>query len=181
MADIEVPIQGGASGAIIDDDYRYLLWRQWSYPENPVDMRWCLFFMLNPSTADHTEDDPTIRRCIHFAKSTFYCHGLMVVNLFAARATDPKVLLSHPEPVGRLNDDYIELAVKKAAVVVCAWGSKADLKYWGGERRGSEYALRLMNMHDQVVCLGRTKHGYPRHPLYLKNETEPVPFPTIGD
>jgi hypothetical protein len=173
---------GHNKGAILDaPDYRYLLWRSWSLPPKMEDAKICMFMMLNPSTADACEDDPTIRRCINFAKNTFECDALVVANLFAVRATDPRVLLTHPHPVGPLNDDYIEAAVDISSVVVCAWGTKGDIKHWGGERRGSEWALKLMRIHPRTVCLGRTKHGHPKHPLYLANNTEPTMFPELQE
>ncbi len=185
---VELAFKNEPSGAVIDDDYRYLLWRQWGWPRLRSQDRWCLFFMLNPSTADHSVNDPTIRRCMNFARDTFHCHGLLVVNLFALRSTDPKQLRDHPDPVGPFNDDYIELAVEKAEVVVCAWGTKGDIPYhrpegWLEDRLSSKWALTLMRKHPRSVCLGRTKQGYPRHPLYVRNDVEPTMFPelTKGD
>lgn len=180
MIDVESLIASDVKGAVIDPewpDYRYLLWRQMAVPAPDDPVRWCTFIMLNPSTADANEDDPTIRRCKSLARDAFHCHGIVVVNLFAFRATDPSELLDHPHPVGPLNDDYIEQAVAIADVVVCAWGWKGDLKFWGGEHRGRDYALKLQNMHPKVRCLGRTKNGSPRHPLYVRADVIPEPFP----
>src|SRR5947209_16246810 len=101
--------------------YRYSLWRQWSTDCPPV-----AFIMLNPSTADDRKDDPTIRRCIGFARAWGF-GALEVVNLFAYRATDWSKLLEVDDPVGPENDDYIVQAVERCPCVVAAWGTKGVL------------------------------------------------------
>jgi hypothetical protein len=150
-------------GAIIDETgkYRYQLWRIWDEAK-PL----AVFIMLNPSTADAEEDDPTIRRCMNYARSWGY-GGIKVVNLFAYRATDPKELTNVIDPVGIENNKYITMAVKEAGIVVAAWGTKGD--YLSRQSHLMELKL-LPNLH----YLGLTKDGYPKHPLYLKADLKPI-------
>lgn len=136
--------------------YRYHLSRAWPL-EGAEGI--CLFVMLNPSTADADQDDPTIRRCIGFARR-LRCHSLEVVNLFALRATDPVALLDHPDPVGPDNNEWIRDRVVHAKYVIAAWGTKGAFRY--RDRRVYE-----MLPPQKSYCLGRTKDGHPKHPLYL--------------
>lgn len=136
--------------------YRYALERHWA------DAPPAVFAMLNPSTADAFADDPTIRRCIAFARRE-QCGGLIVVNLFALRATDPKALYAHPDPVGRHTDGLLLDAVAKGGPVIAAWGVHGALA-----GRGAEVA-RLID-HVDLLCLGTTKDGHPRHPLYVRGD-----------
>jgi hypothetical protein len=145
--------------------YRYTLWRRWA--EGPR----CLFVMLNPSTADATRDDPTIRRCIGFARR--WGHGsLEVVNLFAWRATDPAVFYQREawhdaDPIGPENDRAILAAVGRAATVIAAWGMHGELM-----GRGAAVEAMITRAGVDLWCLGITRKGYhPRHPLYLATET----------
>lgn len=145
--------------------YRYTLTRRISQP-----IRWvrpALFIMLNPSTADEIKDDPTIRRCISFAKREG-CTGLTVVNLFALRATNPKELLKHEDPIGPENDKIIQdmLRLHRIGIVVAAWGAHP---------LAHERGKKVMKMFDgNILCLGTTKDGSPRHPLYVKSAQELV-------
>jgi hypothetical protein len=151
--------------AKIDGNYRYLLGRKWD--EN---LQQVTFLMLNPSTADHEQDDPTLRKCINFAK--FWGYGsLEVVNLFAYRATNPRELRQVNEPVGRKNNYYLELAIKKTHLIILAWGTKGSF-----QKRDKE-VLNLISDKQPLYCLGLTKYGYPRHPLYVRNDTEKIFFP----
>lgn len=145
------------SSAVISDCglYRYRLGRRWGQGTT------MLFVMLNPSTADGTEDDPTIRRCIGFAKREGHA-ALDVVNLFAFRATDPRELTHAVDPVGPGNDAAIADAVQGAAVVVAAWGATVPR---ARSARPAE-VLRLLSACP-VMALGLTATGAPRHPLYL--------------
>lgn len=153
------------TGALLSEDraYRYALYRTWD-TSLPVVM----FIGLNPSTADETEDDPTIRRCIRFAKDWGY-GGLYMTNLFAIRATDPKDMLAHKNPTGTENDYHLITHATKAGMIVCAWGAH------GGHQGRNTEVLSLLNDH-QLNCLGTTKTGHPRHPLYLRADTQPVPY-----
>ena len=120
--------------------------------------------MLNPSTADAYEDDPTIRRCIGFTRR-FGGESLEVVNLFALRATNPKELRLSGDAIGSSNDFFIERAAKTAGMIIAAWGAHRNL---GGR---DEKVLRLLTVHQDVWCLGTTKRGYPRHPLYCHSKS----------
>ena len=144
--------------------YRYTLTRKIS------DSSWwgtrkILFIMLNPSSADATKNDPTIRRCISFAEQQ-KCSNLTVVNLFALRATDPKELIKHSDPVGPLNDTRIAEIVANHDpihdIIVAAWGSHPFAK---------ERVVEVIDRFGPFLCLGKTKDGSPRHPLYVKNGT----------
>jgi hypothetical protein len=147
-----------------DGKYRYSLGRQWS--SNGVT---AVFVMLNPSTADHEVDDPTIRRCIGFAKREG-CGSLYVVNLFAFRATNPKELpLSAAEATGPDNSNAIWTALKRASIAVAAWGT-------GAANRQHLDVRRLADGITPLECLGTTKDGHPRHPLYVKADASFVPF-----
>lgn len=122
-----------------------------------------LFIMLNPSTADAELDDPTIRRCRGFAQ-TWGCNGIQVVNLYALRSTDPEGLWDHPDPVGPENDNWLARMALAATEVVCAWGVNAQ------PSRVSEVAAMLAEARVQLKCLGTTKSGAPRHPLYVRGD-----------
>jgi hypothetical protein len=147
--------------AILSDcgTYRYELRRQWS--EAPA-IGW---IMLNPSTADADVDDPTIRRCISFAQRWGY-GGIVVRNLFALRATDPRELAKHPAPIGPANTHHLYHAVSDA-LTVCAWGN-------GGRPLAGTAAQYLAEAGVTLHHLGLTKVGQPKHPLYLKASTQPI-------
>lgn len=118
------------------------------------------FIMLNPSTADAEVDDPTIRRCISFAIREG-CGSIAVANLFAFRATKPTDLASCSDPVG---GDSAEAAlgavVGRCDVIICAWGSAAI-----AADRAAQFARKYS--HRELFCLGTTKSGAPKHPLYV--------------
>lgn len=160
----ELPLDEGFStkGAILSQDmkYRYTLYRRWDDKLSMV-----MFLMLNPSTADESEDDPTIRRCISFAKSWGY-GGLYVGNLFALRATDPKELRS--KDVGNPEDNllFIKDMATKSDKIICAWGNTPIKCNW-------EFPDELKS---KLHCLAITKLGHPKHPLYLKKDLTPIPF-----
>lgn len=156
-----------ASSAVLSDCgvYRYELRRVWE-PDRPL-LAWV---MLNPSTATATEDDPTIRRCIGFAKAWSY-GGIVVVNLFGLRATDSAFLKAHPDPVGPDNDEHIRSAVEECGAVVCAWGSHSMVS-----GRAADVLTALTASGVAPLCLGRTTTGRPRHPLYVRAATRPVPY-----
>jgi hypothetical protein len=141
------------TGADIEGEYRYLLWRVWD--DGPR----VLFVMLNPSTADETKDDPTIRRCIGFARLWGFA-GLEVANIFALRSRDPRLLYTHPEPVGPRNNVVIHRRAKAANRIILAWGNHGRLKQRG------DLVMREMFKHRDVQAFRMTKHGQPEHPLY---------------
>jgi hypothetical protein len=133
--------------------YRYVLRRRWG-----AEPRYVLWCALNPSTADAEQDDPTIRRELAFARAWGF-QAFVKVNLFALRSTDPDVLRWHRDPIGPGNDAAIAQAAAGAALVVAAWGA------FPLARKRAEAVLPLLG--PEVWCLGRTKDGAPRHPLYL--------------
>lgn len=139
--------------------YRYSLSRTWDESLKKVG-----FIMLNPSTADHREDDPTIRRCIAFAKAWGY-GGIVVANLFALRSTDPKALKEHKEPVGPHNDEHILSLIKDCEEVVCAWGVH-------GKLNGRDRVVMNLISGGNVVAIKVTKDGSPGHPLYVKSDAK---------
>jgi len=117
--------------------------------------------MLNPSTADATKDDPTIRRCISFARREKATH-LIVLNLFALRSTNPEALKTAEDPIGPDNDKHLqEFLVDDISWKVAAWGSHPFAK-----ERAKDVTRRFGPFH----CLGKTKDGSPRHPLYVKSD-----------
>lgn len=148
-----------SSGAIIDDseEYRYSLWRVWNDKLPRV-----TFIMLNPSTADSREDDPTLRRCIKFAMDWGY-GSLEVVNLFAYRSTDPKMLLSAHDPIGKENNQYILNALARSEKIILAWGTKGILF-----DRDKDVLQLIQENRVPIYALELTKEGHPRHPLYVK-------------
>lgn len=146
--------------------YRYTLSRQWGN-RSPTTclLRKAGFIMLNPSTADAEIDDPTIRRCIGFAKA-WGKDGVDIVNVYALRSTDPKALWQHNDPVGPENDRYIQDWVHYCSPIVAAWGAHAK-----PER--VQRVLEIVRAHSvPLYCLGTTKAGAPRHPLYVKGDTQ---------
>lgn len=147
--------------------YRYTLERQWNLGPYDPQARRVLWVMLNPSTADEERNDPTVTRCVLFSQRWGF-DGLVVVNLFALRATDPRDLYrAHPdEVVGEENDQHIVSQRLRCHRVVAAWGAHGAL-----QGRASE-VLHLL-APDPVLCLGRTTLGYPRHPLYMRGDVEP--------
>jgi hypothetical protein len=157
----------GISGsAVFSDDgtYRYRLTRTWGDSG-----RHAVWLMLNPSTAGALADDPTIRRCTGFSRA-WGLDGLVVVNLFALRATDPAELARHPDPVGPGNDDFVRRAVAASPVVIAAWGAQRM-----AAARGARWRLELDRAAD-VLCLGTTKDGEPRHPLFVRADAVPAPL-----
>lgn len=157
----------GISGsATLSDDgaYRYRLTRTWG-----TSGRHAAWLMLNPSTADALTDDPTIRRCTGFSRAWGF-DSLVVVNLFALRAADPAALARHPEPIGLGNDEFISRAVAAAPVVIAAWGAQRI-----GAARGALWR-RVLARDTDALCLGLTKEGEPRHPLFVRADTVPAPL-----
>jgi len=151
--------------AIISDcgAYRYRLSRQWdeSCYSLPI-------IMLNPSTADANIDDPTIRRCISFAKREGY-GGIIVMNLFAFRATSPDNMKDATDPFGPDLLDHIgemfDYATLHRTPILAAWGAHGIYK--SAEKEMKQLAKRS---GVDLVCLGKTAAGHPRHPLYVKGD-----------
>lgn len=146
--------------------YRYMLTRTWGAAAPAV------FVMLNPSTADAFVPDPTVRRCQSFARA-WGAGGLVVLNAFGLRSTDPAALRSHPDPVGPDNDAAIAAVLSwyDKCFVVVAWGVHATL---GGRNRAVLELLRVKGVEPK--CLAVTADGHPRHPLYLPKTSTPGPY-----
>ena len=146
--------------------YRYKLWRTWDRLKTSA-----LFLMLNPSTADEQANDPTVERCERRARDMGW-GGLIVANIFALRATDPKVMLAAADPIGPENDEWIKRCVYEAGIVICGWGAH------GSHRGRDKEVFRLI--HDTSFAvphhLGLTKAGQPRHPLYIGYDVKPMQF-----
>ncbi len=153
--------------AVISDcgKYRYLLRRAWDN-----DRPRALFVMLNPSTADTETDDATIRSCIRLCKSWGY-GSFEVVNLFGLRATDPSELQKATAPIGVDNERVFEGAASRCDVVVCAWGAHPF-----AARKSTFTVGMLRSRKPEVYCLGKTKKGAPKHPLYIKTGTPLVAY-----
>lgn len=154
-----------------DRVYRYTLWRQWADDlfHNKTKEGYVMFIGLNPSTADETLDDPTIRKCIGFTKRWGYL-AICMTNLFAFRSTDPQVMLSAQNPVGVANNGWLISIAENAALVVCAWGTN-------GEFIAQDTRVIGMLRFKGLKCLRKTKHGHPEHPLYVPYETALIDFP----
>jgi len=144
------------SGAIISRDkkYRYQLWRTWDRAADRA-----LFIMLNPSTADATKDDPTIRKIIGFARRWDY-GGVIVANLFPFRSTSPALIPIRERMPNSENISHIDNLIlhPRVSIIVCGWGNNGtitpDLQYW-------------VDKGTQLFCLGTTLNGEPKHPLYV--------------
>jgi hypothetical protein len=139
--------------------WRYGLWRIWDWQGHAN----CVAFIgLNPSTADETLDDPTIRRCIGFAKRWGF-GGCYMLNAYAFRATDPRVMKQAADPVGPGNDEALAYYRSRVGLIIAAWGVHCEPER---ERRVCEV------IGQPIYCLGKTKDGRPKHPLYLRADTE---------
>lgn len=149
------------------EKFRYTLERYWA----PVPTRYCMFLMLNPSTADDENDDPTITRCINFAQAWGY-DGLYVGNLYAYRATLPGHMWHEwrqgKDIIGPSNDTWLRKLARRSETIIAAWGSQAEEeRVW--------YVRVLLNLtrptplHYLQLC----NNGMPSHPLYLKKDLTP--------
>ena len=141
--------------------YRYALSRTWDSKKKTV-----LFIGLNPSTADENIDDPTIRRCINYAQNWGY-GSLLMVNLFAYRATIPTELKNVKNPIGNDNDLHITELLKKADLAVATWGNEGSLL-----NRDKDVKKIIPNL----MCLKINKSGQPAHPLYQKKDLKLIKY-----
>lgn len=161
----QIDLGGIGRDAIISEcgKYRYLLQRSWDYRRQAV-----CFIMLNPSTADALKDDPTIRRCIGFARALGFGQ-LEVVNLFGWRATDPKELTLAIDPIGTENDTTLIASAKVCNMTICAWGVN------GGYKQRDKTVIKLLRDNGiKPYALRLSKHGHPSHPLYLPASLQPT-------
>lgn len=142
--------------------YRYTLWRCWE------GLFWrpgyVMFIGLNPSTADETNDDPTIRRCIRYTRDWDYS-GLCMTNLFAFRATSPDDMKAVDNPIGPDNNRTLIDMAEYAEVVVAAWGNDGAYR-----ERGETVGKMIPNLS----YLKLTKNGFPAHPLRLPKGLKPI-------
>lgn len=148
--------------AVISDcgKYRYLLRRTWDFKKPRA-----LYVMLNPSTADAYRDDATIRSCVRLVVGLGY-GSMEVINLYALRATDPSELATALDPIGPRNAEISDAAINRCDVVICAWGA-----HHMAEHRARDIWAWAKGWKPAVYCLGKTKAGFPRHPLYVKSGT----------
>lgn len=145
------------------EKYRYLLTRVW----NP-DGRKALFVMLNPSTATEFQNDPTVERCERRARALGF-GAFRVTNIFAFRATDPRVMRAVADPVGPGNDAAIaDSALDWADSILCAWGTHGA--HLG---RGAAVERLLRATGRELLTLGLSKDGHPKHPLYIGYDRQP--------
>lgn len=156
------------SGARFSDcgRYRYRLWRTWDPNTPPL-----VFLMLNPSIADVEINDPTVERCQRRAVAMSF-GGLQVINVFALISTDPQALYTDPDPVGPENDQAILDALQGAGMLICAWGVHSAL-----DNRAAAVKALIRQAGIQPYCLALNKGGSPKHPLYVRADQQPVPFP----
>lgn len=167
--------------AVLSDDrtYRYRLDRVWDKSSH----RRMVVIGLNPSTADETTDDPTIRRCVHFAQREA-CGGLIMLNLFAFRATDPRECAKHYSTEKAKADLYFH---ERNDIVTCSAcgvmerGNGPVVAAWGAHQMAvqrGDYVRRMLRTRGiDLLALGITKDGHPKHPLYLRNDSPLVEWP----
>lgn len=157
-----------------DRVYRYTLWREWEpgfglfegvNKERPIGS-YVNFICLNPSTADETKDDPTIRRCIGFAKAWGF-GAFCMTNLFAYRLTDSKQLPKAITPIGDENDSHVLAIAARADLVIAAWGT---------DEFQQSRAEAVRKMLGPLTCLKKSESGRPYHPLYLRKDLTPIPL-----
>jgi hypothetical protein len=170
-----------------DRIYRFALWREWDLSHclpydrvsvngfEPLPLKtageFCLFIGLNPSTADERQDDPTIRRCVGFAKKWGY-GALCMANLFAFRSTDPQLIQLRPAAAGGYaNDNFLRDLACEASLIICGWGTNGK---WKG--RDAEVISILKKAGAKLFQLGLNRNGSPKHPLYLPADAKPVPY-----
>lgn len=144
--------------------YRYAFGRWWG----PADPSTCdVWVLLNPATGDtELRRRPTLDRCLARSRADGQT-GLIIVNLFAHRDTNPKALMAAADPVGPANDDALRAFSRAGARTVAAWGSGGSLH---------DRSTRVAELLDHPLCLGTTRPGHPRHPLYVPGDTPLVPW-----
>ena len=141
--------------------YRYELRRAWNSSKPQI-----MFILLNPSTADDIEDDPTIKKCISYTKR-LKGGSIVVCNIFSYRSTDPRLMKQHNDPVGPNNDYWIKKNAKESKLIIAGWGKHGS--YLG---RAEEICRMLPKMH----CFKINKDGSPTHFLYLPSNLKPILF-----
>ncbi|MBN2760533.1 MAG: DUF1643 domain-containing protein [Rhodobacteraceae bacterium] len=161
-------VKGDAPSVAVYSDcecYRYLLTREWAPKQGRA-----LFIMLNPSTATEVQNDPTVERCERRARALGF-GAFRVCNIFAFRATDPRVMRAAADPVGPDNDTAILDSLAWADRVICAWGNHGA--HLG---RGAQVETLLRGAGVPLFHLGLSKDGHPKHPLYIGYKVQPKPW-----
>lgn len=154
--------------------YRYALWREWGvgslgiFDHREAPDAYMLVIGLNPSTADETKDDPTIRRCIDFAKRQGF-GALCMANLFAWRDTKPENMKKSQDPVGPLNDFHLFRLARDAGMILAAWG-----KHGSHQARSAHVRSLFQESGFPLKALRLNKDGSPEHPLYIPATTQPI-------
>lgn len=148
--------------------YRYTLWRDWSDElfKSKNEKGFVQFIGLNPSVADATIDDNTIRRCKRFTER-FGFKAMCMTNLFAWIETDSTKLALVNKPIGDDNDKWLSEIGRQAEIVIACWGTKGNLM---------KRAAVVKAMFPKLYCLRKTAEGHPEHPLYLPGNLLPVEF-----
>lgn len=145
------------------DRYRYSLTRVWDREGRKV-----LFIMLNPSTATEMQNDPTVERCERRARTLGF-GAFQVTNIFAWRDTDPRNMRAATDPVGPDNDTAILTGMAWSDQVIAGWGT-----HGAHQGRGPAVELLLRAINAPLYCLGLTKDGHPKHPLYIAYRQQPL-------
>jgi hypothetical protein len=155
--------------AKFSENRKYRYWLTRTFTDGTPTKR-VAFIMLNPSTATETVNDPSVRRCIGYADD-WGMHELVVLNLFAFRGTDPRAMKAESMPVGDQNNYHIHKWCSDPATVaiIAAWGAH------GGHLNRDRHVCQLLRKF-KLKCLGVTKEGFPKHPLYLRADAEPIPY-----
>lgn len=165
-----------------DRKYRYTLWRTGLQDERELfvsafntmkragrEKEFVQFIGLNPSTADETTDDPTLKKCMKFAQRWGF-GAMCMTNIFAWRATDPDVMKGQSDPVGPDNDKWLKEVADRAGLIIAAWG-----------KHGDHMQRDLEVLHDllkgrKLHCLKLNDDGSPQHPLYISSLQEPIDY-----
>lgn len=154
------------AGAVLSADrrYRYALTRAWQPGKRGI-----AWIMLNPSTADHEEDDRTIAKITRFSKGWGF-DRLAVANLFGYRATDPRELDGVDDPVGQSNDRWLRTVIEGAELVICAWGMRGSML----ERDRIVLGILAGAGVDPYVLRLTKRTAKPEHPLYMRGDAKPI-------
>lgn len=152
------------------ENYRYLLERTWS-DETPS--RIFVTIGLNPSTATHVVSDPTITRLLNRAKEEGF-HSLLMLNIFAFRATEPKDMRAQKDPIGTFNNHYLRSVCEMGETILCAWGTHGNFL-----NRQEQVMELLAPFTCKLKCLKMTKNGFPGHPLYVPSSAPLIQLPCL--
>jgi hypothetical protein len=155
------------SSAVYSDceNYRYALTRSWDPAAGRV-----LFVMLNPSKATELQNDPTVERCERRARALGF-GAFRVTNIFAWRETNPHLMRKAADPIGPDNDRVLIAGSDWANQIIAAWGT-----HGAHLNRGPATAELLWKAGKPIFHLGLTKHGHPKHPLYIRYTQQPEPW-----